>query len=627
MRATSMQTFRRMVWTTHRCAVSAVAKLGGLNVGSGCLMRCSRLAVSLLSLLLGSQLAGCGGGGGGSGGGGKLSLTFSPARLEAAIVGGQPYVFYVQASVQGTIEGAVYVVVEDADGVIEPQVPVMQQSLREYVATITVRDDLEAGEHRGSLRVRLCGDLSCVQQYEQTTLPYVLQISNPVPVVTDVNARTAAAGCGAFTIAVIGSKFVPGSEVSWNGSARQTTYQSSTLLHARISAADIAAPGTATVSVRNAAPGGGISGGAAFSITAEAQPATMYTQAVHGDARNSGRVSTACPLSVPGAPLWTISGFPSAPPLIVDGRVFLAGQLLVPGGGQENVSARDAESGALLWYTPALQSPHIAYDDGRVYVVFSRPSSQANGAAKALDAATGAVDWDVDIGGYFFAAPVAADGVLAVTGNGPGTSLQTLAQGNGEVLWSKFIGGVSPPAIGDGSVYLCGAQAFDLATGAVRWENFHGGNCGSDRDFPVLDGSRVYTPRLYQQAIISPGGLLLDAASGQAIRTLEGLTRAPAIGESVGYFPESDTLVARRLTDFSELWRSVKQSSSSPLLVNDSTVLMSADDGRIYALDAQTGAALWSVSGGVYFSLGDGYLAAVQANNSLSVFRVAAPAP
>lgn len=587
-------------------------------------MRGSGIAISLLSLIVGAQLAGCGGGGGDDG---KLSLKFSPERLDAAITAGQPHTFHVRALVEGTVAGTVYVVVEDAAGVLEPQLPVTQQSPREYAATVTVRSDLEAGEYRGELQVHLCGDPSCARQYEQAALPYVLQISNPVPVVEGINARSAAAGCGAFTIAVIGSKFVQGSQVLWNGSARQTVFQSSTLLHAKISATDIAVPGTSTVSVRNAAPGGGVSGSAAFSVVAEAQAATMYTQAVHGDARNSGHVRTACPLSAPEAPLWTITGFPAAPPLIVDGRVFLAGQLLVPGGGQENVSARDAESGALLWHTPVLLSPHIAYDDGMVYVVFSRPSSQSNGAAKALNAVTGAVAWDVDIGGYSFASPVAADGVLAVAGIGAGTSLQAIAQQDGTLLWSKLVSAFSPPAIGDGRLFLCGAQAFDLATGAVLWQNFHATDCGSDRDFPVLDGLRLYTPRLYRPEIVSPGGLLLDAASGETIRPLEGLSRAPVIGDEVGYFMESYTLVARRLTDFSELWRSAKRSSFSPLLVNDSAVLISADDGRIYALDAQTGAALWSVPGGFYFSLGDGFLAAVQGNNGLSVFRVAAPAP
>jgi len=91
---------------------------------------------------------------------------------------------------------------------------------------------------------------------------------NPVPSVTTISPASAAAGSPAFTLTVNGSGFVAGSVVQWNGSTRTTSYVSSTQLTAAIAAADVASPGAAAVTVFNPAPGGGTSGGAAFTVTA-----------------------------------------------------------------------------------------------------------------------------------------------------------------------------------------------------------------------------------------------------------------------------------------------------------------------------------------------------------------------
>src|SRR5439155_10966034 len=52
----------------------------------------------------------------------------------------------------------------------------------------------------------------------------------------------------------------------WNGAPRTTTFVSGTQLQASIPASDVAAAGTAQVSVLTAAPGGGTSGDLTFTI-------------------------------------------------------------------------------------------------------------------------------------------------------------------------------------------------------------------------------------------------------------------------------------------------------------------------------------------------------------------------
>jgi hypothetical protein len=90
--------------------------------------------------------------------------------------------------------------------------------------------------------------------------------TNPVPVTMSTTPGAATAGGAAFTLNVSGANFVPGAVVRWNGANRTTTYLSSTQLTASIPASDIAAAGTASISVFNPAPGGGTSNSQSFVV-------------------------------------------------------------------------------------------------------------------------------------------------------------------------------------------------------------------------------------------------------------------------------------------------------------------------------------------------------------------------
>jgi len=90
--------------------------------------------------------------------------------------------------------------------------------------------------------------------------------STPPPTITGLSPSSAKPGGPAFTLTVNGTNFVNGSVVLWNGANRSTTYVSSTRVKAAITAADIAKAGTATVTVRNPAPGGGVSNAVSFHV-------------------------------------------------------------------------------------------------------------------------------------------------------------------------------------------------------------------------------------------------------------------------------------------------------------------------------------------------------------------------
>jgi len=76
-----------------------------------------------------------------------------------------------------------------------------------------------------------------------------------VPIISTLLPAVAQASGAAFTLNVSGENFVGGSVVRWNGEDRPTTFTSPSQIMAAISAADIAGPGTALVTVFN--PNGG----------------------------------------------------------------------------------------------------------------------------------------------------------------------------------------------------------------------------------------------------------------------------------------------------------------------------------------------------------------------------------
>src|SRR5215469_8596428 len=91
--------------------------------------------------------------------------------------------------------------------------------------------------------------------------------TNPIPMIAALSPSIMGVGGPAFTLNVNGSNFVPSSVVRWNGSDRATAFQNSTQVTAQIPASDIAATGTAAITVFNPTPGGGTSNSLAFTIT------------------------------------------------------------------------------------------------------------------------------------------------------------------------------------------------------------------------------------------------------------------------------------------------------------------------------------------------------------------------
>jgi hypothetical protein len=89
---------------------------------------------------------------------------------------------------------------------------------------------------------------------------------NPVPVLTFLSPNSVTAGAASVSLTVNGSGLLGSSVVRWNGVNRFTTYVSPTQLIASIPASDVAAAGSAQVTVFSPSPGGGTSTALTFAI-------------------------------------------------------------------------------------------------------------------------------------------------------------------------------------------------------------------------------------------------------------------------------------------------------------------------------------------------------------------------
>jgi hypothetical protein len=108
----------------------------------------------------------------------------------------------------------------------------------------------------GSLVCVLVVLLACCQQ----------QIKAPKPSLRKIVPANMPAGEPAFTLELDGGNFTPGSVAFWNGRPRSTLFVTTSELTAQIFATDIQNPGTATVIVQTASPGGGTTQSLTFTI-------------------------------------------------------------------------------------------------------------------------------------------------------------------------------------------------------------------------------------------------------------------------------------------------------------------------------------------------------------------------
>jgi len=125
--------------------------------------------------------------------------------------------------------------------------------------------------------------------------------ANPVPFISQpLSPETVEPGGGGFLLTVDGSGFVSGAKVQWNGNALATNFVSNSKLTATVPASDISTPNTASVTVVNPAPGGGVSNVVFFEATVptaaialSALPLSAGSFSTTGDFNHDGKLDLA----------------------------------------------------------------------------------------------------------------------------------------------------------------------------------------------------------------------------------------------------------------------------------------------------------------------------------------------
>lgn len=406
---------------------------------------------------------------------------------------------------------------------------------------------------------------------------------------SSVSPTTVTVGSPAFMLTVLGTGFTNSSTVLWNGSARTTTYVSGTELVAQIGAADVAALGSASVTVQDPTSSIGTTSAQTVTIAKASVDATGFQI----NAAHSGSVTFANLLPLPSTPTWSVDvgGTPSYA-LIADGKVFVT--VPVSGGGSEVIALSQA-TGAIVW-GPVLVAggANAAYDNGRVFVI-SAPFANA-ATMEALDAGTGAVDWSTLLSGQwgFTSGPSAGDGMVFTGGAGSGGTLYALGEATGALVWTQSVqnGDNSTPAVTADGVYVtypCWTYDFRPATGDTIWSENTGCE-GGGGNTPVVANQLVYSPVNY------PGydGTIYNAETGNSQGTFTG-SAPPAVTTSMGYFVQGGTL--RAITEPGSVvkWSFAGDGTltGAPIVVNQ-YVFIGGTSGNLYALDATTGSQLWT---------------------------------
>jgi hypothetical protein len=103
-------------------------------------------------------------------------------------------------------------------------------------------------------------------------------ISNPAPSISGLSPASLPVGTGATTITVTGANLVNGTVVRWNGNpVVTTTYVDPSTVRFTASASMLSSVGNQTVTLYNASPGGGESGGLTFSVSYPVPVVTSVT--------------------------------------------------------------------------------------------------------------------------------------------------------------------------------------------------------------------------------------------------------------------------------------------------------------------------------------------------------------
>lgn len=239
-------------WCLHRLRATSVRHIPSFSSLSS-----ARILALVLGLSTGFVVTGCGGGSsgsssGGSGGGGGNNTptpsvtTISPTSTAAGssaltlTVNGSGFLNSSVVEVNGVAESTTFVSASQ----LTATVPASQLTNGAELAVAVLNGSLSSG----------------------TAAPVNLEVDNPSPVISSLSPTTELLGTSSLSVTVTGTGFVPSTVIDVNGAARTSTFTSATQVSVTLTAADVTAAGSLSLTAVNAKPGGGTSASAALAV-------------------------------------------------------------------------------------------------------------------------------------------------------------------------------------------------------------------------------------------------------------------------------------------------------------------------------------------------------------------------
>ncbi len=420
-----------------------------------------------------------------------------------------------------------------------------------------------------------------------------------------------ASGSPGTSIVIRGRGFTGTTVVRVNGTGASFTVDSDFSITASLPA------GATTGPIALDTPGGTLTSTAPFVVTAVVPGQAVAYQI---DPAHDG-VQTDAALNPPFALRWktTFTNATASYPLIVDGKVFVT-------TSDGNLYALDQADGHIVWsqMTGTYSFSGVAYDAGKVFLV------NYNGLLRAFDATSGAQLWITQLPWQwsFTSPPTAAHGVVYTGGAGSGGTVYAVDELNGHVLATQSVmnGDHSSPSLSDTGVfvsYACNqAYGFSQTSLAPLWHYSTGCEGGGGKTTVYANGN-VFTRDYF-------GNLILNALTGTLQSTYGNTSTraAPAVDATSVYSLTPPTLYAQSLNGGQTRWtfNGDGNLTSAPIVIRTPTrevLVEGSSSGMLYALDAATGAQLWSTNVGGSIPAPDehnaGNLTGLAAGNGLLV--------
>lgn len=171
---------------------------------------------------------------------GAFSVALSPCPLDKTLRFDTSSNISIHVSASGTFPSRTYIALGAPSSIVQPNsFAVGGASIDNFYIYFATYSKLAAGEHTGSMDIRLCADSACKSVLAEVALPYDFDVVVP-PLVSSLSPSSVLLGTGAFTLRVVGSRFTRDCKVHVGSTAFATTYVSSRELTIRLNLSAVA---------------------------------------------------------------------------------------------------------------------------------------------------------------------------------------------------------------------------------------------------------------------------------------------------------------------------------------------------------------------------------------------------